>query len=497
MKRKIYETIKKWKRESAGKTALLIEGARRVGKSYTVEEFAKAEYKSYLLIDFNIANVDVKNLFKDHLDDLNTLFVYLSGYYNVRLYERESLVIFDEVQMFPQARAAIKYLVADGRYDYIETGSLVSIKKNVKDIMIPSEERHIKMHPMDFEEFLWAIGNDTIFSFIHDRFIDLKPLGQAMHRRVMALFRQYMIVGGMPQAISEFIASNDFVRTDQIKRDILNLYRADIAKHANGYELKVTGIFDEIPAQLQKHEKKIKLSSINKEARFRDYEDALFWLVDAMIVNACYNVSEPSVGLKLNMDRLTMKCYMADTGLLISHAFDEKGIVSNEIYKKLLFDKLDVNSGMIFENIVAQMLVGSGQNLYFYSNTTRSDCNSRMEIDFLIQAGIIGNRHNISPIEVKSGKNYTLSSINKFRKKFSQYLNSLYVIHTKDLAIGSGEADGGGGSFGDGGEADGGEADGGGADGGGGSFGDGGADGGGGSSNKNIVYLPVYMTSFL
>ena len=384
MKRKIYDQLVSWKQDGAGRTALLIDGARRVGKSYVAEEFAKAEYKSYLLIDFNRVGDEVKDLFLHYLNDLDTLFMYLSGYYNVKLYEHESLIIFDEVQMFPRARAAIKYLVADGRYDYLETGSLMSIRKNVKDIVIPSEERHIKMYPMDFEEFLWAMGNDTLMDIVRKRFEAHKSMGQVMHRRAMDYFRQYLIVGGMPQAVQEYAESKDFDRVDRIKRDILTLYRADIVKHATGYEMKVESIFDEIPAQLQKHEKRFKLSSLKKEARFREYEDALFWLDDAMIANICYNSTEPNIGLKLNMDRMTLKCYMGDTGLLISHAFDENGLVSEEIYKKLLFDKLEVNKGMIVENIVAQMLAASGHKLYFYSNPSRDDKDARMEIDFLI-----------------------------------------------------------------------------------------------------------------
>jgi len=434
VKRRIYSALLEWKKEG-GKSALLIDGARRVGKSYITKVFAKAEYKSYLLIDFNEAGDDIRDLFNNKLYDLDTLFLFLSNYYNVKLYQRESLIIFDEVQMFPRARAAIKYLVADGRFDYIETGSIVSIKKNVKDIMIPSEERHIRMHPMDFEEFLWAMGNDMLFPLIKTQFSQLKPLTQALHRTAMDYFRQYLIIGGMPQAVAEYVSGRDFKKVDAIKRDILTLYRADISKHANGYERKVAGIFDEIPAQLQKHEKKFKLSSITKEARFRDYEDALFWLDDARIINTCYNSTEPSIGLKLNMDRLTLKCYMADTGLLISHAFDENGIVSEEIYRKILFDKLEVNKGMIIENIVAQMLVASGHSLYFYSNYSRTDSSARMEIDFLAAKNKISSRHNVSPIEVKSGKRYTLTSIRKFREKFQTQLHTAYVMHTGDLKI--------------------------------------------------------------
>ena len=433
MKRKIYNKLVEWKKESAGKTALLIDGARRVGKSYIAEKFAKSEYKSYILIDFNRVGNEIKELFEHYLNDLDMLFIYLSGYYNVKLYEHESLIIFDEVQLFPRARAAIKYLVADGRYDYIETGSLMSIKKNVKDIVIPSEERHIKMYPLDFEEFLWAMGNEMLMDIVRSCFDRKRPMGQAMHRKAMDYFRQYLIVGGMPQAVNTYLETKDFNKVDQVKRDILTLYRADISKHADGYEMKVESIFDEIPAQLQKHEKKFQLSSLKKEARFREYEDAMFWLSDAMIINNCYNSTEPSIGLKLNMDRMTLKCYMADTGLLISHAFDENGIVSEEIYKKLLFDKLEVNKGMIIENIVAQMLTASGHKLYFYSNSSREDCESRMEIDFLISKSKIGNRHNISPIEVKSSKNYTLTSLRKFQKKYAEQLHIPYVLHTSDL----------------------------------------------------------------
>ena len=249
----------------------------------------------------------------------------------------------------------------------------------------------------------------------------------------MDYFRQYLIVGGMPQAVEAYVSERDFDRVDRVKRDILELYRADIVKHAEGYEMKVEQIFDDIPAQLQKHDTRFKLSSLKKDARLRDYEDALFWLSDAMIVNVCYNSTAPNIGLKLNMDRMTLKCYMADTGLLISHSFDENGIVSEEIYKKLLFDKLEVNKGFIMENIVAQMLAASGHKLYFYYNASRNDASSRMEIDFLIAKSKISNRHNISPIEVKSSKNYTISSLQKFEAKYDEQLHVPYVLHTGDL----------------------------------------------------------------
>ena len=433
MKRKIYDKLLDWKITSNGDTALLIDGARRVGKSYIAEDFARENYKSYILVDFNKVNDDVCNLFVNYLDDLDTLFMYLSSYYNIKLYDRESVIIFDEVQMFPKARAAIKYLVADGRYDYIETGSLMSIRKNVKDITIPSEERHIRMYPMDFEEFLWAMDNEMLMPVIRDCFEKKKPMGQMLHRKAMDYFRQYMIVGGMPQAVEKYIQTRDFEAVDIIKRNILTLYREDIMKHSDGNELEIEAIFDEIPAQLSKHEKKFKLSDIKPSARMREYKQPFYWLDDSMIVNTCYNSSEPNIGLKMNMERKTLKCYMADTGLLISHAFDENGIVSEEIYKKLLFDKLSVNSGMLMENIVAQMLTAAGHKLYFFSKSSREKAEDRMEIDFLIAKSKITNKHNISPIEVKSGDRYTLSSIKKFMNKYKEQTNIPYVLHTKDL----------------------------------------------------------------
>ena len=431
MERKIYQRLKQWK-EEGGRTALLIDGARRVGKTHIALEFAKREYKTFLFIDFNRAGSAVKTLFNEGLEDLETFFATLSALYNVRLHKRESLVVFDEVQLFPRARAAIKYLVEDGRFDYLETGSLMSIKRNVQDIVIPSEEEHVRMFPMDFEEFLWALGYETLMPFIQECFANKRALGQALHHKAMDLFRQYMIVGGMPQVVDNFARNRDFALADRVKRTILDLYRADIAKHAVGYETRVRSIFEEIPSQLQKHEKKFRLSSLKKEARFRDYKDALFWLDDAMIVNTCYNSTEPNVGLNLNSERTTLKCYMADTGLLLSHAFDEKAIVSQRLYPQL-FERLEINRGMLVENIVAQMLAASNHKLYFYSNSSREDAASRMEIDFLIAGSTLSSRHNISPIEVKSGKNYTLSSLKKFMSKYAGMLQTPYVVHPRDM----------------------------------------------------------------
>ncbi len=433
MKRKMLDKLRQWKERSNGESAVLVRGARRVGKSYIVEEFAKSEYKSYILIDFNLADEQVRDMFLNDLNDLDTFFLKLSTLYNTKLYERDSVIILDEVQLFPRARSAVKYLVADGRFDYIETGSLISIRKNVENILIPSEEDKLDMYPMDFEEFLWAIGDEMMYPLIKNCYEKKKPLGQALHRKAMDLFRQYMIVGGMPQAVKAFADSKDFDRVDRAKRRILDLYRDDIRKHAGSYSMKVEAIFDELPSQLKNQNRHFKLSSVEKGARFDDYRDAMFWLSDAMIVNNCYNSTEPNVGLNLNRDRTLLKCYMADTGLLISHAFDENGIVSEEIYKKLLLDKLEVNMGMVIENIVSQMLTVSGRKLFFYTNSDRENRENRMEIDFLIAKSKISNRHNISPIEVKSGKNYTLSSLNKFRRKFSEQTHIPYVLHTGDV----------------------------------------------------------------
>lgn len=450
MRRKAYDQLCQWKEKSRGESALLIQGARRVGKSYLAEEFARAEYRSYILIDFNKAEQEVRDLFLYDLGDLNTFFLKLTTLFNTKLYERQSLIIFDEVQLFPRARSAVKYLVADGRYDYMETGSLISIRENVKDILIPSEEDQLDMHPMDFEEFLWAVGNETLMDLIRTCFERRKPLGQALHRKAMDLFRQYLIIGGMPQAVSAFAESPDFERVDRIKRRILKLYREDIRKHAGGYAMKVEAIYDEIPSQLKNQNRHFKLSSLKEGARFDEYKDALFWLSDAMIVNNCYNSTEPNIGLNLNRDRTLLKCYMGDTGLLVSHTFDENGIVSEEIYKKLLFGKLEVNMGMIMENVVAQMLTAAGHRLYFYANSSREDAAARMEIDFLTAKSKVSNRHNISPIEVKSGKNYTLTSLRKFRTRYAEQTGTCYVLHTGDV-----------------------------------------------KEEEGIVYLPLYMTSLL
>ena len=433
MRRKIYDKLIKWKEESNGEVALLIDGARRIGKSYIVEKFAKENYKSYILIDFNKVGDDIKKLFDNYLNDLDTLFMYLSSYYKVNLYERESLIIFDEVQLCPRARSAIKYLVEDRRYDYIETGSLISIKKNVENILIPSEERHLYMYPMDFEEFLWAMENDKLMNIIKKCFEEKKPLGQLIHRQAMDYFKQYLIVGGMPQAVAKYVNTKNFTEVDTIKRDIINLYKEDIAKYGGEDKNKIQSIFEEIPSQLQRHEKRFTFNSLEKNARYREYSGAFYWLQESMIVNIAYNTTEPNIGLRLNRNSSALKCYIGDTGLLISLAFDEKGLMDEEIYKKILFNKLSFNEGMIMENIVAQMLVASEKKLYFYFNYDKENSENNMEIDFLIAKNRITSKHNISPIEVKSGKNYTYSSLNKFKSKYKDYLFTNYILHIDDL----------------------------------------------------------------
>ena len=431
MKRKVYQQLLHWKTHEQGRIALLIEGARRVGKSYIVEQFAKNEYKSYILVNFAHISKSLKQVFDNYLEDTDTFFLYLQNVTGTKLYNRESLIIFDEIQKYPRARQAIKHLVADGRYDYIETGSLVSINSNIEDILLPSEERSVQMWPMDFEEFLWALDDELTMPFVRDCYEHKRALGP-MHRKAMDLFRQYLIVGGMPQAVLTYLDTHSFADTDRQKRDILALYRRSMSKYAKGYAEKVKLVFDQIPGELQRHEKRFRLSDLGKDSRYRSYESSFMWLQDAQITNTCYGVTEPTVGMKLRRNEETFKSYMADTGLLISHAFDEKIIQGEELYQKLLLDKLEINSGMLVENIVAQMFVASGHKLYFYSNNSRDDVESRMEIDFLIEKPTLTNAHNIIPIEVKSGKNYTTVSLNKFRQKFAKQTTAPCIIHSND-----------------------------------------------------------------
>ncbi len=430
LKRKIYDDLLAWKEKSHGTSALLIDGARRVGKSYIVKEFAENEYKSHIIIDFGNAPKDIIDLFENDSYDLNLFFLKLSSFYSTILYNRESLIVFDEVQQCPSARQLIKYLVADGRYDYIETGSLIRLKKNVQNIIIPSEEEHIEMFPLDFEEFLWAMGDESTYPLIRKCFESKSPLGAAIHRKIMNDFRQYMLVGGMPQSVLAYISEKDFEASDIVKRRILKLYHDDIAKFSYGYEDKVFAIFDEIPGQLSKKEKTYKLSSLGKDSRFRSFEESFVWLNEAMIINTCFNSTDPHIGLALSADYHTQKCYMADTGLLVTHTFKDKKFTSNEIYRAILFDKLNINEGMIIENIVAQMLRCNRERLYFYSRSDSAHRENHMTIDFLIT-----EEKKICPVEVKSGDYRSHSSIDKFKKRFSSILGNSYVLYTKDVMI--------------------------------------------------------------
>lgn len=430
LKRKIYNDLVQWKNRSNGTTALLIDGARRVGKSFIVEQFAINEYKSHIIIDFGNAPQDILDLFVNDSANLDLFFAKLAAYYSTSLYRRESLIVFDEVQQFPRARQLIKYLVADGRYDFIETGSLIRLKKNVKDIIIPSEEEHIEMFPMDFEEFLWAMGDESTVPLLEQCFKSKTPLGQALHRKVMNDFRQYVLVGGMPQSVTAYLNGKDFESSDEAKRRILKLYRDDVSKFAEGYEDKVFAVFDEIPGQLSKKEKKYTLSAINKSARFRSYKDSFIWLNEAMIVNTCFNATDPNVGLALSADYSTQKCYMADTGLLVTHTFMDSSYTENELYRAILFDKLSINEGMIMENAVAQMLRRNGHKLYFYSRSDSTHRENQMEIDFLIKEG-----KKIAPIEVKSGNYRSHSSLDKFRNRFSDKIGNSYILYSKDVMV--------------------------------------------------------------
>jgi predicted AAA+ superfamily ATPase len=426
----MYQKLLHWKNESKGTSVLMLDGARRVGKSYLCEQFGKNEYKSTILIDFGNLDVEITDIFDNSSTDLDLYFTRLAAYYHTKLYNRDSLIIFDEVQCFPKARQLLKYLIADGRYDYIETGSLLSLKQNVKDIIIPSEEEHLEMFPLDFEEFLWAMGDEATVPFLRLCFDQKKPLGQALHRKVMNDFRQYMLVGGMPQAVLSYAQEKDFAAADRIKKRILTLYRNDISKFSSGYAGRVNAIFDTIPGQLSKKEKKYKLSSITKTARLRSYEDAFMWLSDAMIANPCFNATDPHIGLALSNEYTTQKIYMADTGLLVTHTFRDKEYMDNELYRAILLDKLFINEGMLLENITAQILRYNGHRLYFYSRVDNNNRKNMMEIDFLIS-----NKMKINPVEVKSSVYKAHSSLDKFRKKFASVLGEVYVLYAKDIMI--------------------------------------------------------------
>ena len=421
MKRKIYEKLVEWKRESAGKCALLIEGARRVGKSWVVREFAQNEYESHLIIDFAKASSKIKELFEEKLDNLDEFFMLLEARTRVGLVRGKSLIVFDEVQRFPRAREAIKYLVEDGRFHYLETGSLVSIRKNVDNIVIPSEEMKVQMFPMDFEEFLWALGAEPVMKLIRRRFAEGKPMGQSDHRMAMELFRQYLVVGGMPQAVEAFADGRDIKAAESAKRLVLDLYRDDIGKFAGRLKHKVRAIWDSIPGALSAKEKRFRPGLVKEGVKMRELDSPFEWLAESMTVNISSNVTDPSAGLKLSEDRTSIKCYMGDTGLLVSHAFSENSNATYDMQWKILTGKLEVNKGMLVENVVAQMLKAAGQSLFYHYNSDQSNASNRMEVDFLLAKSKVSARHNIHPVEVKSAGDYSTISLERFMKKFRQH----------------------------------------------------------------------------
>ena len=435
--RKAFARLAEWKSQSHGTTAMLIEGARRVGKSTVAREFARRNYASHILIDFSMAPDDVMSYFRDLRNDLDTFFLYLSAYYGVELHERDSLIIFDEVQLYPKARESIKQLVADGRYDYLQTGSMLSIRENVESILIPSEEESMRMDPMDFDEFLWAMGENPLDTAIKDSFDRLTPMPDSLHRKAMRLFREYMLVGGMPQAVSAYVDTKDFGRVDAVKRTILRLYREDISKHGGRDRNSITRVFDNLVSQLSKKEKKFRITALGENARSRDYADAFFWLTDAYITNDCFNATDPSVGLTISEDHSSVKCYMADTGLLVTLALADADATGHDIYRDILLGRISINEGMVTENVVAQLLRTSGHRLFFYSRSDRHDASNRMEIDFLIVAPYrnAAMKARVSPIEVKSSRRYTTVSLDKFKAKFDKRVGTRYILHPKAMSV--------------------------------------------------------------
>lgn len=431
-KRKIYQKMLQWK-QSNGTTALLIKGARRIGKSTIAEEFAQNEYQSYIAIDFSITSEAVKELFS-HISDLDYFFLRLQSLFNVSLHERNSVIIFDEVQLFPPARQAIKHLVKDHRYDYIETGSFLSIKKNIKGIVIPSEETRIAMYPMDYEEFLWATGKATVFEMIKYSYLTKKPLGDAVNRDMMRHFRLYMLIGGMPQAVNAYLESNDFSAVDSIKRNILELYIDDFRRiDPSG---RASRLFLSIPAELSRNTARYKIGSVIENATASRFSELLMDMEDSMTVNFAYHANDPNVGLSLHADYNRFKMFLSDTGLFVTLAFMDKDYTENDIYQKLLSDKLGTDLGYVYENIIAQMLKSAGNELFYYTfkeeiqkeNSPANTVTRNYEIDFLLS-----HKNKICPIEVKSSGYNSHKSLDKFQEKYSGRIQQRYLLYTKDL----------------------------------------------------------------
>ena len=422
--RKLYAEMLDWKKERNGKTALLVKGARRVGKSTLAEEFARREYRSYILIDFSNVPKRVNELFED-MSDLDNFFMQLQLYSKVTLHERNSVIIFDEIQLQPLARQAIKHLVKDGRYDYIETGSLLTIKKNVKNIVIPSEETRLTLNPLDFEEFLWTMGDKVTMPLLRTVFDAKKPLGDVVNRKIMRDFRLYMLVGGMPQAINEYIATKNLGKVDVVKREILELYDDDFRKiDPSG---RASKLFNGIPAELNKNASRYQIGSVVDSGRKETIAEIIADMEDSMTINVAYHANDPNVGMALHKDTNCYKMFLADTGLFVTLAFKDKHFTENVIYEKLLNDKLSADLGYVYENIIAQQLKAMGDELYYYTFPTPSGKHN-YEIDFLIS-----RKNKICPIEVKSSGYKTHASLDAFCLKYSERILYKYLLYTKDL----------------------------------------------------------------
>lgn len=440
-KRKIYDRLLQWKKERNGQTAVLIQGARRVGKSTIVAQFAEQEYKSHILIDFSKCSKEVFNLFND-ISDLNHLFMRLQLAYGTSLHERNSVIVFDEVQRQPLARQAIKHLVADGRYDYIETGSLISIRKNVQDIVIPSEETRINMYPMDYEEFRWALGDTATIPLLRAVYEKPVPLGDAAHRKLLRDFRLYMLVGGMPQAVSKYLETNNLSEVDTVKRDILDLYDSDFLKIDNSGKLSM--LFNAIPAELNKNASRYQVSSVLENGRTDRMTEYIADLKESMTVNMANHVSDPNAGMSLYKDLNRYKLFLADTGLFVTLAFRDKDFTENVIYQKLWNDKLSTNLGYLYENVVAQMLRAAGNELFYHTWPTENG-KRNYEIDFLL-----ARKNKVCPVEVKSSGYSTHASLDAFFMKYPDRILDQYLVYSKDI-----------------------------------------------KKEKGILYLPFYMTMFL
>lgn len=435
-KRKVYDKLKQWKSISCGKSAVLIEGAHRIGKSTIVEEFAKNEYDDYMILDFAKEGRDIKNNFAENMDNLDVFFRNLFLLKGRSLKGSHCVIIFDEVQLFPLARQAIKYLVADGRYDYMETGSLISIRKNVRDILIPSEEYRIRMFPMDFEEYLWAVGDDITADVIRDAFTARRPLGDAIHRKIMNVFRTYMAIGGMPQAVEAYVSGMTYEQIDFIKRNILDLYEEDLKKYDDENNEKASVIFKTIPEQLENKNSHFRFSLIEKKARYRNYVEAVSFLSESMIGNECINVTQPEISLESYADRSNFKLYLGDTGLLVTQMMRNSDETGTDLYKSLIFDRLGINQGMIVENMVAQMLRALGHELYFHEYMYQpkdSVSEKKYEIDF-----ITVKKRKICPIEVKSSGYTSHKSFDYLIEKYQLKMEDRYIIYTKDLKFENG-----------------------------------------------------------